>query len=165
MAITTDGGESWSFSKLPYGYGVSQPSVFERRDGTLVAYMRDASPAQRIRMSESSDGGITWSAVLNTTFANPGSGLEVLRLKSGNIALVYNDCANAPRNSLAVSLSDDEGRSWKWTRHLERVEGSGRFDYPSIIQTQGGKLHATYSYNVRTIKHVVFSEEWIKEGD
>ena len=165
MAITSDGGETWTFSKSPLGYGVEQPSVFERTDGTLVAYMRDSSPAHRIRMSESKDMGYTWSPIVNTDLPNPGSGLEVIRLMSGNIILIYNDCDDDPRNSLAVSLSDDEGKTWKWTRHLERVQGRGRFDYPSIIQTRDGKLHATYSYNLKTIKHVVFSEEWIKEGD
>ena len=72
----------------------------------------------------------------------------------GNIVLIYNDCIDDPRNSLAVSMSDDEGKSWKWTRHIERTKGAGRFDYPSIIQTRDGKLHATFSYNLQTIKYV-----------
>ena len=165
MAITSDGGKTWKFSRPPYGYGVEQPSVFERRDGTLVAYMRDFSLAHRIRMSESYDQGLTWTPVVNTEFPNPSSGVEVVRLASGNIVLVYNDCIDDPRNSLAVSMSDDEGKSWKWTRHIERTKGEGRYDYPSIIQTRDGMLHVTYSYNVQTIKHVVFDEEWIKQGD
>jgi predicted neuraminidase len=165
MAITSDGGKTWTFSKPLYGYGVEQPSVFERTDGILVAYLRDATLERRIRMSQSNDAGFTWSPITNTDFPNPGSGVEVLRLSSGNIALIYNDCAVHPRNSLAISMSDDEGKSWQWTRHIERVIGEGRFDYPSIIQTSDGMIHATFSYNLKTIKHVVFNEEWIKAGD
>lgn len=163
MAITANAGNTWIFSKSPLGYGVEQPGVFERTDGGLVAYMRDASPAQRIRMSESRDHGFTWSPVVNTDFPNPGSGVEVFRCARGNIVLIYNDCTEAPRNSLAVSMSNDEGKTWKWTRHLEHTDGPDRFDYPSIIQARDGTLHATYSYDVRTIKHVVFNEAWIKE--
>ena len=165
MALTADGGETWIFSKPLLGYGVEQPTVFEKTDGTLIAYMRDASPANRIRMSESKDQGLSWSPIINTDFPNPGSGIEIIRLTCGNIVLIYNDCINDPRNSLAVSMSDDEGKSWKWTRHLEKVEGRGRFDYPAIIQTRDGALHATYSFNLETIKHVVFTEKWIKAGD
>jgi len=165
MAITKDGGMTWQFSKPPLGYGIEQPTVFEKRDGTLVAYFRDSSPADRIRKSESMDYGLTWSPVVNTDFPNPGSGIQAIRLKDGNLVLIYNDCVDDPRNSLAVSMSENEGKSWKWMRHLEKAKGPGRFDYPSIIQTQNGVLHATYSYNVQTIKCVRFTEDWIKEGD
>ncbi len=165
MAITKDDGLTWRFSKPPLGYGIEQPTLFEKRDRTLVAYFRDSSPIHRIRKSESFDHGLTWSPVVQTDLQNPGSGIEVIRLEDGNIVLIYNDCVDDPRNSLAVSMSDDEGKSWKWTRHLESAEGPGRFDYPSIIQTKDGSLHATYSYNVQTIKYVNFTEEWIRERD
>jgi predicted neuraminidase len=46
---------------------------------------------------------------------------------------------------------------------LENAAGQARFDYPSIVQARDGKIHVTYSYNVETIKHVVFDEEWIKK--
>ncbi len=73
----------------------------------------------------------------DTAFPNPGAGIEAIRLGTGNWALIYNDTARG-RHSLAVSLSDDEGATWKWTRHLERREpGQGSFHYPSIIQGSG----------------------------
>jgi hypothetical protein len=79
-----------------------------------------------------------------------------------------------------VSLSEDEGRTWPWTRHLERDPpspeasagqaavapgGRGQYHYPSIIQARDGSLHATYSYFVaggKAIKHAHFDEAWIK---
>jgi predicted neuraminidase len=165
MAITPDGGESWSFTKPIYGYGVEQPTVFERTDGSLVAYFRDFSPAGKIRKSESFDSGLNWTPIVNTEFPNPGAGIAVLRLQNGHVVLIYNDCEDDPRNSLAITMSDDDGKTWKWKRHIERVDGEGRFDYPAVIQSQDGRLHATYSFNLKTIKHVVLNEEWIKAGD
>ncbi len=164
MAMTSDEGRTWTFSHSPYGYGVEQPSVIQRKDGSLVAFFRDSSPARRIRFSESSYEGLIWTPIRNTVLPNPGSGLEALKLKSGRILLIYNDVEDDPRCSLAVSLSEDEGRTWKWTRHIERDQ-SGRYDYPSIIQTQDGMIHGTFSCNVRTIKHVKFTEAWVQEGD
>jgi predicted neuraminidase len=50
------------------------------------------------------------------------------------------------------------------SRRGHRGCGAGqRFDYPPIVQGRDGLLHATYSYNLKTIKHVTFNEAWIKE--
>jgi predicted neuraminidase len=59
---------------------------------------------------------------------------------------VYNDTVKG-RSSLAVSISDDEGKSWKWTRHLEK-QNEGAFHYPAVIQGRDGMLHVVYSYFV-----------------
>ncbi len=164
MAITTDGGETWTFSELVPGAGLTQPSLVEFPDGEIQGYFRNGGPEHRIKRSISSDGGVTWGPVTATDRPNPDSGLEALLLKSGRLLLVYNDVEDGPRSKLAVSLSDDRGETWKWTRHLENAP-DGRFDYPSIVQGKDGTLHATYSYNVQTIKYVHFNEAWVMEGD
>jgi predicted neuraminidase len=79
---------------------------------------------------------------------------------------VYNDTTRG-RNSLAVSISDDEGKTWKWTRHLEK-HAQGGYHYPSVIQGRDGKIHALYSYFVdggKSMKHAAFNEEWVQAGD
>jgi predicted neuraminidase len=161
MAITRDGGESWTFSRPVPGVGVTQPSVVQLRDGRLVAFFRDATSAHRIHRSDSIDGGLTWSRVTPTALPNPGGGIEALALASGDLAIIYNDKEESPRDRLAVSISTDAGRTWRWTRHLENTPG-GRFDYPSIVQGRDRLLHASYSYNLKTIKHVTFNEDWVK---
>jgi predicted neuraminidase len=161
MAITRDGGESWTFSRPVPGVGVTQPSVVQLRDGRLVAFFRDATSAHRIHRSDSIDGGLTWSRVTPTALPNPGGGIDALVLASGDLAIIYNDKEESPRDRLAVSISTDAGQTWRWTRHLENTPG-GRFDYPSIVQGRDRLLHATYSYNLKTIKHVTFNEDWVK---
>jgi hypothetical protein len=39
----------------------------------------------------------------------------------------------------------------------------GRFDYPSIVQARDGRIHVTFSDNLKTIRHVSFSEGWISQ--
>jgi predicted neuraminidase len=163
MAITRDGGDTWTFSRPVPGLGVTQPSVVQLRDGRLMAFFRDATSAHRVHRSESADGGIRWSPVTPTTLPNPGGGLEVIGLASGDLAIVYNDKESSPRDRLAVSLSSDQGRTWPWTRYLENTPGQ-RFDYPSLVQGRDGSLHVTYSYNLKTIKHVTFDESWVREA-
>jgi len=109
------------------GFGNIQPAVLRRNDGTLVAYMRENGPLRRIRVAESRDEGLAWGEVGASELPNPGSGLDGLRLADGRWLLVYNDTTSG-RSSLAVSLSEDEGRSWRWTRHLEK-HAAGSYHY------------------------------------
>jgi predicted neuraminidase len=184
MAITDDWGATWKTSTPLVGLGNIQPSLARRNDGTLVAFMRDnGPPPKRLAVSESTDRGETWSPVLDSDRPNPGSGAEVLRLKNGHWVLVYNDLERG-RHSLAVSLSEDEGRTWRWTQHLERdaetadPKQRGEYHYPSIAQAADGTLHATYSYFAppasvtpdaqqrlprKSIKHAHFNEAWIRQ--
>jgi predicted neuraminidase len=78
--------------------------------------------------------------------------------------MIYNDLEESPRYRLAVSISADEGKTWPRKRYLENTAG-GRFDYPSLVQAKNGALHATYSYNLKTIKHVEFNEAWVEKGN
>jgi len=121
MAVSDDDGQSWYASGPLLGFGNIQPSVLRRKDGTLVAYMRENGILGRIRVSKSIDDGLTWGPVGTIGLPNPGSGLDGLVLESGRWLLVYNDTEDG-RNQLAVSLSDDEGRTWPHTRYLEEHE-------------------------------------------
>jgi predicted neuraminidase len=189
MAITDDWGETWKTSTPLVGFGNIQPSLVRRRDGALVAYMRDnGPPPKRLHVSTSRDRGETWSAVEDTSLPNPGSGAEVLALANGHWVLVYNDLEQG-RYSLAISLSEDEGKTWPWTRHLERDDAPaaagtavdpqqrGEYHYPSVIQARDGTLHMSYSDFIpparaarddqgrvirKTIKHAHFNEAWIR---
>jgi len=75
--------------------------------------------------------------------------------------MIYNDKEDA-RDRLAVSISTDRGQTWQGTRRLEDTPGE-RFDYPSIAQAKDDTLHASYSHNLSTIKHVHFNEAWVKD--
>ena len=115
MAITNDNGETWTFSKFVPDLGLEQPSVVQYPDGTMTAFFRNDS--DRIKRSESTDGGMTWGTVTRTDRPHPNSGIEVVLLANGKLLLIYND-EEDERDSLAVSLSDDRGKTWRWTRHL-----------------------------------------------
>jgi len=164
MAITQDAGLTWEFSMAVPLRGLTQPTVVEISDGHLMAFFRNSFPVRRIYHSQSRDAGMTWSEAVPTVLPHLGSGIEAIKLQNGRILMIYNDKTEGPRDSLAVSLSEDRGETWPYTRHLEKDPG-GRFDYPSVIQAKDGTLHATYSYHLRTIKHVHFNERWIEAGD
>lgn len=165
MALSDDGGETWFASRALAGFGNIQPAVLQRKDGSLVAYMRENGPLERIRASESRDDGVTWSPVESISLPNPGTGLDAVRLHNGHWCLIHNDTTEG-RHSLAVSISEDEGRTWRWSRRLEHQPGD-KFHYPAIIQARNGTIHAVYSYFVaggKSMKHAAFNEEWVQAG-
>lgn len=183
MAITDDWGQTWHTSTPLIGEGNVQPSIVRRRDGSLYTMMRDNGlPPQRIQHASSTDRGETWSPVTDSALPDPGAGLEIISLANGHWIVVNNDTETG-RHSLCVRLSDDEGQTWKWRRHLERDEpgpDAGRYGYPSILQAKDGTLHITYSHATsatkapkdsagrplrETIKHAHFNEAWIRAGD
>ena len=166
VAISDDYGEHWRASKPIVGLGPIQPSIVRRKDGTLVAYMRDSGNAPyRILISTSTDDGESWSPAVDTNIPNPGSSLEAIALKDGRWVMVYNDTEDG-RYSLGAALSDDEGKTWKWKRHIGRSNNREKsFAYPSLIQAEDGKIHLTYSYKEQgkaTIRHCMFRADWIE---
>jgi predicted neuraminidase len=176
MALSDDAGKTWFASEPIVGDGNIQPSVVRKKDGTLVAFMRDnGSAPKRIHISTSKDDGMSWTPAADTEFPNPGSSCEAIVLRDGSWVIVYNDTERG-RNSLAISRSDDEGETWKWKRHIERDEQETRpssFHYPSVIQSNDGAIHVTYSYFInslpedaprKSIKHARFNVEWVKES-
>ncbi len=178
MAITDDYGENWSFSAPLVGIANIQPTLALKKDGTIVTYMRDnGPPPKRHTISESKDGGMTWSPVKDSDIENEGSGSDIVTLANGNWVLIYNDTEKG-RYTLVAALSEDEGKTWKYKRHIEidlnkDPDKRSKYSYPSIIQGKDGIIHVIYTYQKYntfpydddTIKYIRFSEDWIKKED
>lgn len=146
VAWSRDDGRSWECSEPITGLGNVQPSLVRRRDGEVLAYMRDnGNPPQRVMVSSSGDGGRTWSPALDDELPNPGSSLQVIVLRQGPWVMVLNDTEDG-RHRLTAYLSSDEGRSWALGAVLEEAEpGRGSYSYPTVIQSADGLMHVTYS--------------------
>lgn len=159
MAISDDKGQTWRPSLPLVGRGPIQPALVQKKDGKLLAYLRDSGDAPpRVQVSESSDLGESWSPATKTEIPNTAS-VELLVLQDGKWAFVGNDLEDG-RYRLSLFLSDNEGKTWKWKTALENVpKGEGGFSYPCLIQSADGLLHLTYSYHLKSdqkaIKYVV----------
>lgn len=171
-AFTEDWGVRWTFSEpiLSVDLGNIQPTFARKADGSIVAMMRDNGFPKRIRRALSQDDGLTWSPVETMDIPNPGSSVDCAVLQNGHWVLICNDTIQG-RHILSAYLSEDEGATWPYKRHLENFKpetGSG--SYPSVIQAADGTIHCTYSYtNIETpgscIKHAWFDEAWIRAGE
>jgi predicted neuraminidase len=166
-AISDDDGQSWKASKPIVGRGPIQPALAVRKNGDIVAYMRDSGDAPaRVHKTISKDNGESWSYTVKTDIPNEAS-VELLKLKDGRWAFLGNDIDDG-RYRVVLMLSDDEGETWKWKEYLENdpKQGGGSYSYPCLIQTADGLLHITYSSRTKetekSIKHLVVNPDKIR---
>lgn len=173
-AFSDDGGATWSFSRpmaAPF-LGMVQPGFAQRRDGTLVAYMRDNGFFRQIRISESHDQGASWSAPRVSDMPNPGASVQLLQLKNRHWLLCCNDLKKG-RHRLTIFLSLDEGRTWPHRRVLHDLgENGGELSYPCLIQAEDETIHISYSFQTplpgkernESICYARFDEAWVLAG-
>jgi predicted neuraminidase len=152
---STDDGKSWKrFGPIQvsgHTFGIIQPTLYETNDGRIVALCRSRNLGA-IYQSESKDGGETWSDAMKTDLPNPDSGIDVVRLKSGDLVLIYNH-TRFMRTPLNLARSSNDGKTWTAFKTLESEPGE--YSYPAIIEASDGKLHMTYTWRRTHIKHVI----------
>jgi hypothetical protein len=130
VCLSDNGGKSWSSPHpigLKAGRVLDETDIYERRDGTLLAVMREVMCG-----SESRDGGITWSAPYELGF--PGHCPYLLMTKSGVLLMAH----RVPNTSLHWSL--DEGRTWHGPAPIDSVGGA----YPSMVELKDGRVLCVY---------------------
>jgi predicted neuraminidase len=158
--ISKDNGKTWKVIP-PINDGVEydaiQPSVLIHKNGDLQILARTIQDV--LVTSWSKDNGQTWSKLEKTGLPNPNSGTDAVTLKDGRHLLVYNHSTKSGpepkgRNILNLAISDD-GKNWKVVTTLENQPNQHGYSYPAIIQTKDGMVHITYTYDRRSVKHVV----------
>ena len=155
MEFTKDGGRTWTRTEaLNNGVTTSaiQPSILKLPSGRLQLVCR--SENDYVLQATSEDQGKSWSALKPTTLLNPNSGIDAVTLRDGRHILVYNNTKKG-RSPLNVAISSD-GQNWQDIAILEN-EPNGEFSYPAVIQSADGKIHITYTWKRKKIKHVVLT--------
>jgi predicted neuraminidase len=156
-----DRGATWEkigpVKKGP-AFDAIQGSILFHRDGALQALHRTKQGV--IAQTWSKDGGQTWSALTAIDLPNPNSGTDAVTLKDGRQLLIYNhsahraDEAKGDRWPLDLAVSED-GLTWRRVATLETEPRVSGYAYPAIIQAADGRVHVTYTWGRKLIKHVV----------
>lgn len=176
--ISDDQGKTWEKVRVPESKGRVHANVIELDDeGHLIAFMRSRF-ADNIYYSESKDYGDSWTIPEKTVLPNNNASISAIKLDTGEIALAYNlNAANNPefgvvawpglRNPVAVSVSEDNGKTWPVGRIFEPAEGyigrenktnNRQYEYPFLYQDTKGFLHLVYAYRDRLcVKYVRFT--------
>jgi len=174
--LSDDGGRTWRRSQSALEAppesrsGLQEPGVVERRDGSLMMWMRTDMKCQY--QSFSHDGGETWSKAEPSSMMSPVSPATIKRMPwTGDLLLVWNDHsgrhAYAPgrRTPLCVAYSTDDGRTWKNSKILEGYP-DGWYCYISLTFVDE---HAVLSYcagdskvgGLNRLKVVAAHRDWL----
>ena len=159
---SADLGKSWSNSgSLNDGkeIGAIQPTILIYQDRRMQLLSRTENGY--ISECWSEDGGLTWGEMRLTSLLNPNSGIDAVTLNDWRQLLVFNPTGGdwGARVPLSLAVSKD-GISWKQLFDLEPVTNPDTADdeeysYPGVIQSTDGLVHVVYTWNRKTVKHVV----------
>lgn len=158
--ISTDAGKSWQRTDtlaldrhLVLGEGVIQPALWESEPGHIHMLLR--SSTGKIARADSKDFGRIWSPVYLTDLPNNNSGIDLVKMPSGVIALVYNPVSGnwGKRYPMQLALSWDNGATWPIQQEIEAGSGEDEFSYPSIIEDEGDLVFC-YTWNRQRIRFV-----------
>jgi hypothetical protein len=174
--LSEDQGRSWRFygqanragGSVAGGEDLVEHLLLEKQDGTLWMLIRTAPG---IGEAFSSDGGLTWTAVQDSSIRHPLSRFFIRRLASGRILLVRHDppevsypegcedCGELNRSHLEAFVSDNDGRSWTGGLLLDERE---TVSYPDGTEARDGRIFIIYDrnrYSDRQVLMAVFTEQ------
>jgi len=139
-------------------YQNSQPTLFQRKDGAVVALLRTKNLGF-IHRAVSTDFGFTWSETEPTSLPNPDTGIDCVKLENGDIVLAFNNSTTGC-SPLTLAVSHNDGETWEGFKNLED-ESQAEFSCPAIIQDLQGRIHVTYTYKRKHIRHAILDEKWL----
>ena len=113
--------------------GIIQPAIVSLGGKHLRLYARSTLDIGRICVADSMDDGLTWTKAHPIDLPNPNSGIDAVGLRDGRVVLIYND-----------------SKHFKIFDTLE--DQPGEYSYPAIIQSAGGELYMTYTWNRQRIR-------------
>lgn len=116
--------------------------VLELNDGILAMYVRTS---YGIGVSYSYDRGKTWTGGGDSGISGPCSRFHIRRLKSGRVLLLnhvnFTERNDYGRNNLTALLSEDDGKTWKYSLLLD---GRDSVSYPDAKEADDGYIYITY---------------------
>jgi predicted neuraminidase len=145
-------------SRIAGGCTSFQPSVVPLGGRRAIALMRDYTPARRIHLARTEDGGRTWTQPAPTSLPNPDAGISAVRLSDGRIFLAYNDSA-VDRKNLSWALSSDEGASWSKIGAPDYTPTKS-FAYPYLM-SDGSFLFQAFTADGKLIELDSFNEAFV----
>lgn len=192
--VSTDGGQSWQPAPIPLdrsgmsGAGIIQPALWTSGERVLTLLRSSEGTAYR---SASEDGGRTWSTARSVGLPNNNSGLAVVTLRDSTVVCAHNPTTGdwADRCPLVLSVSDDDGLTWRTRLVLEdgrtpvdddsehrpslprprafrpsdggvRTSGVGEYSYPALVSTDD-TLTVSYTWQRRGIVEATVPLSWL----
>lgn len=127
--------------------GAMEPGLVERKDGSLLQYIRTQTGMQWFATSE--DGSDTWSRSAPWTVVSPESPATIAEMPDGRCLVIHNPTVDleaghsGKRTPLVAATSSDEGNTWSPPKAIES-DPELTYAYTSITFHEGRALLSYY---------------------
>ena len=132
LVTSDDHGESWQVS-ASIGEQICEPTIVELDDGSYLVNARSNRGRGCRAIVTSNDEGASWSAITDDpTLIEPVCQGSFLRIPDGR--LLFSNPATSDRGdrrNMTVRLSENDGRSWKYTRRI--YAGPSRYSCLTVL--------------------------------
>lgn len=150
-STSTDEGKTFTrhYGAEKIGTYFDECMAYQKTDGTIrmMARCRDGQLAE----SRSYDNGATWTPAELNGITAADTRFFLSRTPSGRVLLITNDDPKIRRN-MTISLSDDDGATWKYRRCIDTRAG---ISYPDA-DFRDGYIYMTYDRERTGAKEIFF---------
>ncbi len=157
--------------RMTSGTNTIQPSIVVSSENKAIALIRDSSREhQRVHLTETKDGGKSWSPYEVLDIKNPNSAVYGFNDAKGRAWMIFNDSTRDvehSRNNLALAVSDASFRNWKTVHYFENpnlnADVDAKYAYPWLTKTLNNEFNLLYTVDRKQIKHLQFNQSWLEE--
>jgi len=157
VIYSDDHGKSWQISE-PITPGCNESTVAELSDSRLMINMRNYNGKKCRAVSTSSDGGATWSPVIqDESLISPRCQASLISYKRNDehLLIFSNPAYTADRDRMTVRVSKDDGETWPIAKQLH----AGPSAYSCLAVLPNGNIGCFYEFGVNkgdSYKAIVF---------
>lgn len=136
-----------------------QPAIVPMDGSHALAYLRDGSAAHQVFVQQTNDCGQAWSVPVPLSLPNPNSSVAAVRLSTGEVLMAMNN-SSTNRENMTLIISPNGIDHWNSISILDG-EPKGKYAYPYLISSPGGRVDLVYTWQMQKIRHVAFNEAWV----
>lgn len=169
LIISENHGKNWRLSETwaDNKTSVTETQIVELKDGTWMVNSRNHYGKQRRLIATSSDKGKTWSEIsFDDALKCPTCMASLISIphpkkKKKQLLLFANPESEKDRKNGTVKVSDDEGKTWKWSKNI--TEGS--YGYSCLTQLKDGSIGLFYEGEKSKLYFTKLSLEYLTDGE
>ncbi|MFQ3230215.1 exo-alpha-sialidase [Reinekea sp.] len=142
--------------------GAIQPIVIPNQGGGSAQVYARPIEQKAVQHGQWQPESAKWITTSINDLPNDSSDSAIVRLSANKLLMVHN--GGQGRGQLLISLTEDNGSTWKKIATLENKSGE-RYAYPAMIIGSDGMLHITYTWQREHIQYIRASLSSILAGD